>query len=129
MNQFEKNETDLEGGKLLKDGDKATRGNKVVKSQNQALLAGLAYCISSCSMILVNKFVLSSYNFDAGISLMLYQVITLLILFISSRVCYVFLQMTSKGVFFIYTQFYLIKQFQITCQDLTISWYLYGCRT
>ncbi|CAB4289174.1 unnamed protein product [Prunus armeniaca] len=54
-------------------GDKATRGNKVVKSQNQALLAGLAYCISSCSMILVNKFVLSSYNFDAGISLMLYQ--------------------------------------------------------
>ncbi|ONH89848.1 hypothetical protein PRUPE_8G020100 [Prunus persica] len=76
MNQFEKNETDLEGGKLLKDGDKATRGNKVVKSQNQALLAGLAYCISSCSMILVNKFVLSSYNFDAGISLMLYQIIS-----------------------------------------------------
>lgn len=130
MNQFEKNETDLEGGKLLKDGDKATRGNKVVKSQNQALLAGLAYCISSCSMILVNKFVLSSYNFDAGISLMLYQVITLLILFISSGVCICFPPDDIKrGFFFFYTQFYLIKQFQITCQDLTISWYLYGCRT
>lgn len=101
MNQFEKNETDLEGGKLLKDGDKATRGNKVVKSQNQALLAGLAYCISSCSMILVNKFVLSSYNFDAGISLMLYQVITLLILFISSRVCICFPPDDIKRGFFL----------------------------
>lgn len=38
------------------------------------LLSGTAYCISSCSMILLNKVVLSSYNFDAGISLMLYQV-------------------------------------------------------
>ncbi|OAY57751.1 GDP-mannose transporter GONST2 [Manihot esculenta] len=37
------------------------------------LLSGTAYCISSCSMILLNKVVLSSYNFDAGISLMLYQ--------------------------------------------------------
>ncbi|KAM1135861.1 hypothetical protein ACFX13_034776 [Malus domestica] len=73
MSSFDKNETDLEGGKLQKDGDKSTRGNKVVKIQNKALLSGLAYCLSSCSMILVNKFVLSSYNFDAGISLMLYQ--------------------------------------------------------
>lgn len=38
------------------------------------LLSGLAYCISSCSMILLNKVVLSGYNFTAGISLMLYQV-------------------------------------------------------
>ncbi|KAL8146026.1 GDP-mannose transporter GONST2-like [Apium graveolens] len=37
------------------------------------LLSGTAYCISSCSMILLNKIVLSSYAFDAGISLMLYQ--------------------------------------------------------
>ena len=73
MSSFEKNETDLEGGKLQKDGDKATT-HKMVKIQNKALLSGLAYCLSSCSMILVNKFVLSSYNFDAGISLMLYQV-------------------------------------------------------
>ena len=40
-----------------------------------ALLSGLAYCFSSCGMILVNKLVLSSYDFNAGISLMLYQVI------------------------------------------------------
>ncbi|KAG2544800.1 GDP-mannose transporter GONST1-like [Panicum virgatum] len=48
------------------------------------LLSGICYCIASCSMILLNKVVLSSYNFDAGISLMLYQnfvcVVILLIL-------------------------------------------------
>lgn len=38
------------------------------------VLSGLAYCISSCSMILLNKVVLSNYGFDAGISLMFYQV-------------------------------------------------------
>ncbi|KAL3530860.1 hypothetical protein ACH5RR_010182 [Cinchona calisaya] len=37
------------------------------------LLSGTAYCISSCSMILLNKIVLSSYAFHAGISLMFYQ--------------------------------------------------------
>jgi GDP-mannose transporter len=39
------------------------------------LLSGLFYCVASCSMILLNKIVLSTYNFSAGISLMLYQVI------------------------------------------------------
>lgn len=38
------------------------------------LISGTAYCISSCSMIMLNKVVLSSYNFNAGISLMFYQV-------------------------------------------------------
>ncbi|KAG4377231.1 hypothetical protein GLYMA_18G066200v4 [Glycine max] len=37
------------------------------------LISGAAYCISSCSMIMLNKIVLSGYNFDAGISLMFYQ--------------------------------------------------------
>ncbi|TVU44325.1 hypothetical protein EJB05_03761, partial [Eragrostis curvula] len=37
------------------------------------LLSGICYCIASCSMILLNKVVLSSYNFNAGVSLMLYQ--------------------------------------------------------
>ncbi|XP_022730794.1 GDP-mannose transporter GONST2-like [Durio zibethinus] len=37
------------------------------------LLSGTAYCISSCSMILLNKVVLSSYNFNAGVSLIVYQ--------------------------------------------------------
>ncbi|ONH99959.1 hypothetical protein PRUPE_6G059800 [Prunus persica] len=40
------------------------------------LLSGTAYCISSCSMILLNKVVLSSYNFNAGVSLMFYQIIS-----------------------------------------------------
>ncbi|KAK9162568.1 hypothetical protein Syun_003470 [Stephania yunnanensis] len=66
-------ESDLEEGKLEKDTDKLIRGSKLVKIHNQAVLSGLAYCISSCSMILVNKFVLSSYDFNAGISLMVYQ--------------------------------------------------------
>uniref|UniRef100_A0A2N9G4T1 Sugar phosphate transporter domain-containing protein n=1 Tax=Fagus sylvatica TaxID=28930 RepID=A0A2N9G4T1_FAGSY len=73
MKPLENNENDLEDGKLDKDREKTTRSNRVLKIHNQALLSGLAYCISSCSMILVNKFVLSSYGFNAGISLMLYQ--------------------------------------------------------
>ncbi|KAL5703723.1 GDP-mannose transporter gonst1 [Ranunculus cassubicifolius] len=64
---------DLEGGIGEKDKDRVIRGGRTVKIRNQAVLSGLAYCISSCSMILINKFVLSSYNFNAGISLMLYQ--------------------------------------------------------
>ncbi|CAN1223361.1 GDP-mannose transporter GONST1 [Linum perenne] len=64
MKLHENAEIDLEDGKLEKAGDKVIRSNKVA-IQNQALLSGLAYCISSCSMILVNKFVLSSYNFNA----------------------------------------------------------------
>ncbi|XP_074566822.1 GDP-mannose transporter GONST1-like [Curcuma longa] len=57
---------DLEDGKAEKEQDS-------VKIQNQALVSGLAYCITSISMILVNKLVLSGYDFNAGISLMLYQ--------------------------------------------------------
>ncbi|KAK1326036.1 GDP-mannose transporter GONST2 [Acorus calamus] len=36
-------------------------------------LSGMAYSISSCSMILLNRVVLSSYGFNAAIALMLYQ--------------------------------------------------------
>jgi GDP-mannose transporter len=75
MKSHENDEIDLEGGKLVKDKDKPTRSKVVIRIQNQALFSGIAYCISSCSMILVNKYVLSSYDFNAGISLMLYQVI------------------------------------------------------
>ncbi|CAK9146916.1 unnamed protein product [Ilex paraguariensis] len=66
-------EIDVESGKLEKYGEKTIKSNTIVKVPNRALLSGLAYCISSCSMILVNKCVLSSYGFNAGISLMLYQ--------------------------------------------------------
>lgn len=37
------------------------------------LISGTAYCISSCGMIMLNKIALSTYNFNAGISLMFYQ--------------------------------------------------------
>ncbi|KAI9165951.1 hypothetical protein LWI28_023418 [Acer negundo] len=73
MKSFGKDEIDMEGGKLEKERDKMIRSSRIVKIHNQALLSGLAYCISSCSMILVNKFVLSSYDFNAGITLMVYQ--------------------------------------------------------
>ncbi|XP_048138104.1 GDP-mannose transporter GONST1 isoform X2 [Rhodamnia argentea] len=73
MKPLENGESDLEGGRFGKDRERATRTGRTFKVHNQALLSGLAYCISSCSMILVNKFVLSSYDFNAGISLMLYQ--------------------------------------------------------
>lgn len=67
-------EFDVETGKFDNEREKLIRSSRVVQINNQALLSGLAYCLSSCSMILVNKYVLSSYDFSAGISLMLYQV-------------------------------------------------------
>ena len=69
------NEVDMESGNLEGEKARVIRTTKAIKIPNQALLSGMAYCISSCSMILINKFVLSSYDFNAGISLMLYQVI------------------------------------------------------
>uniref|UniRef100_A0A0D9X3K4 Sugar phosphate transporter domain-containing protein n=1 Tax=Leersia perrieri TaxID=77586 RepID=A0A0D9X3K4_9ORYZ len=58
---------------VSKDRDRPSLFLSPPKIQNQALLSGLAYCISSCSMILVNKYILSGYGFSAGIFLMLYQ--------------------------------------------------------
>ncbi|KAJ8452675.1 hypothetical protein Cgig2_005011 [Carnegiea gigantea] len=43
------------------------------KRPSGPLLSGASYCVSSCSMILLNKVVLSTYGFNAGISLMFYQ--------------------------------------------------------
>ncbi|XAR73180.1 hypothetical protein NMG60_11007063 [Bertholletia excelsa] len=73
MKALNSDEIDVEGGKLEKDREKIIRSSKMVKIHNQALFSGLAYCISSCGMILVNKYILSGYDFNAGISLMLYQ--------------------------------------------------------
>ncbi|KAF5946971.1 hypothetical protein HYC85_017199 [Camellia sinensis] len=73
MKTHNDDEIDAEDGKLEKGKEKTIRSNKTVKIHNRALVSGLAYCISSCSMILVNKYVLSSYDFNAGISLMFYQ--------------------------------------------------------
>ncbi|KAL6856957.1 hypothetical protein ACP4OV_018339 [Aristida adscensionis] len=66
-------DSDLEDGKASKDRDKHSHFIRLPNIQNQSLLSGLAYCIASCSMILVNKFVLSGYSFNAPIFLMLYQ--------------------------------------------------------
>ncbi|CAL5402262.1 unnamed protein product [Camellia sinensis] len=73
MKTHNDDEIDVEDVKLEKGKEKTIRSNKTVKIHNRALVSGLAYCISSCSMILVNKYVLSSYDFNAGISLMFYQ--------------------------------------------------------
>ena len=79
MKPLTNHEPDLENGRLERNREKTLRNSSsVVKVPNRALLAGLAYCVSSCSMILVNKFVLSSYDFNAGISLMLYQVVLII---------------------------------------------------
>ncbi|KAI4305227.1 hypothetical protein L6164_028606 [Bauhinia variegata] len=56
---------------LYVDGDERHQHGRVKKSG--PLLSGIAYCISSCSMIMLNKIVLSSYNFNAGICLIFYQ--------------------------------------------------------
>ncbi|KAL4558148.1 hypothetical protein LXL04_036345 [Taraxacum kok-saghyz] len=72
MKNIGDDETDVENGRFDKEKERSSKTSKI-KVNNQALLSGLAYCLSSCSMILVNKYVLSSYDFNAGISLMLYQ--------------------------------------------------------
>ncbi|KAK3026300.1 hypothetical protein RJ639_040988 [Escallonia herrerae] len=51
------------------------------------VLAGTAYCISSCSMILLNKIVPSSYAFNAGISLMFYQNLISTVLVVILSLC------------------------------------------
>ncbi|KAF7120937.1 hypothetical protein RHSIM_Rhsim13G0071400 [Rhododendron simsii] len=55
---------------LVDEDEKREHGSRKLSAP---LFAGTAYCISSCSMIVLNKVVLSSYSFNAGISLMFYQ--------------------------------------------------------
>uniref|UniRef100_A0A803LXA7 Sugar phosphate transporter domain-containing protein n=1 Tax=Chenopodium quinoa TaxID=63459 RepID=A0A803LXA7_CHEQI len=55
------------------DQEEEDREHKTVKKPAGPLVSGAAYCLSSCSMILLNKVVLSTFNFNAGISLMFYQ--------------------------------------------------------
>ncbi|XP_042017181.1 GDP-mannose transporter GONST1-like [Salvia splendens] len=66
-------EIDVENGRFNKDRERGFQSRRRPALHNQALLSGISYCLSSCGMILVNKYVLSSYDFNAGISLMLYQ--------------------------------------------------------
>lgn len=52
------------------DGEKSLKQSK---TRNQSVISGLAYCVSSCGMILLNKTALSGYGLNGGISLMFYQ--------------------------------------------------------
>lgn len=75
-------ETDVELGEIEKEVEKLPllrekpllRELQSIGSRNQSLISGFSYCLASCSMILLNKVVLSGYQFNAGISLMFYQV-------------------------------------------------------
>ncbi|XP_078161854.1 GDP-mannose transporter GONST1-like isoform X1 [Carex rostrata] len=62
---------------------------KRIENKSGALLSGLAYCISSCSMILLNKAILSGYNFTAGVSLMLYQNLVCVIIIVALELCHI----------------------------------------
>ncbi|KAJ7553445.1 hypothetical protein O6H91_06G098300 [Diphasiastrum complanatum] len=68
---------DEELGDLVKGKDRESEkfiwDRLLSKYSKQAIISGIAYCISSCSMILLNKLLLSGYNLNAGISLMFYQ--------------------------------------------------------
>ncbi|KAL4395896.1 hypothetical protein AHAS_Ahas01G0037700 [Arachis hypogaea] len=66
------NDRFLKTSKVTEDDDEGRRLHRSAKKSGP-LISGTAYCISSCSMIMLNKIVLSSYNFNAGISLMFYQ--------------------------------------------------------
>lgn len=76
-NQSNYEESDVENGRFERDREKMVRSKRGLSLRDQALISGLSYCLSSCGMILANKYVLSSYDFNAGIFLMLYQVIFL----------------------------------------------------
>jgi hypothetical protein len=75
-------EADVEVGEAEKEVEKekpllkekpVVRERQSILSRHQSLISGLSYCVASCSMILLNKVVLSGYHFKAGISLMFYQ--------------------------------------------------------
>eukprot|EP00250_Pteridium_aquilinum_P019231 c24358_g1_i1 orf=813-1910(-) len=53
----------------------------------QAIVSGAAYCLCSCSMVLLNKVVLSGYNLDAGISFMFYQNVVSVVIVYALRTC------------------------------------------
>lgn len=53
----------------------------------QAIISGMAYCLSSCSMVLLNKLALSGYNFEAGISFMFYQNLVSVLIVCTLRAC------------------------------------------
>ncbi|CAI9298014.1 unnamed protein product [Lactuca saligna] len=65
-------DTSSENNELHVDTGDQKRAHEL-KIRSGPLVSGAAYCLSSCSMILLNKVVLSSYAFNAGISLMFYQ--------------------------------------------------------
>ncbi|XP_020100714.1 GDP-mannose transporter GONST1-like [Ananas comosus] len=65
------NKTQASSGNIFEEDDEKQR-SEFEKSPGP-VFSGLAYCIASCSMILLNKVVLSGYDFNGGISLMLYQ--------------------------------------------------------
>ncbi|KAK1270825.1 GDP-mannose transporter GONST2 [Acorus gramineus] len=75
--RFDSRSSDGDRGTFVHDVSLPTgqteKPHKILEMRSGPLLSGIAYCISSCSMILLNKVVLSSYGFNAGISLMLYQ--------------------------------------------------------
>ncbi|XP_040375641.1 uncharacterized protein LOC112166918 isoform X2 [Rosa chinensis] len=62
------------------------------------LLSGTAYCISSCSMILLNKVVLSSYNFNAGVSFMFYQILISYFMKTSHHEEYLCVKISYQGI-------------------------------
>eukprot|EP00850_Spirogloea_muscicola_P014477 SM000104S09347 [mRNA] locus=s104:256169:264320:+ [translate_table: standard] len=55
-------------------------GGLALRRQERAVAAGAAYCTASCCMILLNKLVLSGFQWEAQVSLMLYQNIVTVVL-------------------------------------------------
>ncbi|XP_074303050.1 GDP-mannose transporter GONST2-like [Silene latifolia] len=70
---------------VVQEGGKREHGGG--KKPSGPLLSGAAYCVSSCSMILLNKVVLSTYNFNAGISLMFYQNLISTVIVVALSTC------------------------------------------
>ncbi|KAI4385964.1 hypothetical protein MLD38_003947 [Melastoma candidum] len=81
------------GNRAVMNEDTNICANKESCKKSRPLISGAAYCISSRSMIPLNKAVLSGYNFTAGISLMFYQnLISTIIVSLLSSCGYVYVE-------------------------------------
>eukprot|EP00246_Nothoceros_aenigmaticus_P003307 TRINITY_DN14360_c0_g1_i2.p1 TRINITY_DN14360_c0_g1~~TRINITY_DN14360_c0_g1_i2.p1 ORF type:complete len:362 (-),score=44.79 TRINITY_DN14360_c0_g1_i2:320-1405(-) len=116
-----------EEGDLEEGAQNAERVERLLsKSRRQALVSGLAYCISSCCMILLNKLVLANYDFEAGISLLIYQnLISVLVVSIlrfsgtistepiSWKLVYIWLPVNFIFVFMLVTSIFSLKHMNV----------------
>lgn len=114
-------ENDIEAGDEVLLGD-ADSTRKKIFSNYEPLIAGIAYCIASTSMILLNKHVLSSFHFSCTNFILLFQnVVSVLFVLLGNgigaiktepmqmRICKVWIPVNLIFVGMIWSSFFALK--------------------